>query len=165
MKRANIPLKLFLIVLVFTAAGLTSDVYAQDGKNIRMVPEYERTMKRVLVTLDAAHPTLDLQEELLEKLPSYSKIVLLAPQEHYDVLLESLKHKTYGNRVTVVPFTSEWVDEGSLEFIVRENDRLKGERITNPLPLQWGTLWAQDLFEVGWDDSTLTICTSPIHMA
>ena len=165
MRRAKTQLIVSVLVLVLFTVRLIPDVYAEDSNSIRIAPEYERTMKRVLVTLDAAHPTLDLQEDLLEKLPKYSKIILLAPQDHYDGLSGTLKHKPYGNRVTVVPFKSEWVDDGSLEFIVQECDQLKGEHIKEHLPLQWGTLWAQDLFEVGWNDSCLTILTPALHMA
>lgn len=151
-----------VFVLFFSDLG---HVYSQDME-LKMVPEYERMLKRVVVSLDAAHPTLDLQEELLEKLPKYSDIVVLAPREQSEDLNKSLRYKSYGDRVTVVPFRSDWIDGGHLDFIVQESDSLRPEVVTDPLPIQWGTLWAQDLFEVGWDtNDSLTVLTPPLHMA
>ena len=62
---------------------------AEALADCRMVPEYERSLGRVAISLSIGDTTLALQHNILERLPEYTEILLLTP----DVLVERIEEQ------------------------------------------------------------------------
>jgi hypothetical protein len=130
-----------------------------------VVPEYNRTMKKVAVSLAQGNTTLELQHELLVRLPEYSEIILLLPESSVQPIKSSLRHAPYGGRTKLVTYKSDIRNGGFFHFLAQGKEKLVREKLNRPLPVQQGTCWIQDLFEVGTcPDETIQLYASVIHV-
>jgi len=125
------------------------------------VPEYERTMKRVLVSLAKSFGSLEYQDAVLLATPEYTNIVMLVPENVSDAVSMELNNTRYASRTMVVEFDTKPVSNGSLLFFDRGED-LYPVKISQTVDLQIGTLWAQDvLIPVRNPDGTVTLLVPP----
>ncbi|MHB9028514.1 MAG: agmatine deiminase family protein [Candidatus Latescibacterota bacterium] len=129
------------------------------------VPEYQRRMKRVVISLDWGRTSLDFRRPLLSRLPEYTEILLLMPRESSPQIGPELRNSTFGKRIQVIPYYSQIIEYGMLHFIDQGRPKLVEERVTNPLPVQFGTMWSQDLFEpVAAPGGKIRLITAPAHL-
>jgi hypothetical protein len=141
-----------------TKSGSVSSPYSA-------VPEYQRRMKRVVISLDWGKTTLDLRRPLLSQLPAYTEILLLLPRESVPQIEAELKKKPNGSPIRLLPFEAQVAGSGVLHFIDQARPRLVEERISKPLPLQYGTMWTQDLFEpVAAPGGRIRLVSPPAHL-
>ena len=115
----------------------------------RVVPEYERSLNRVVISLSIGDTTLALQESILERLPDYTEILLLTP----DILVErieiELENKPYSDRVRILAFETIKIKDGRFFLVRPEKDQLvQVDTVDSFRARHSGTEWAQDLFEV-----------------
>ncbi|UCF68368.1 MAG: agmatine deiminase family protein [Acidobacteriota bacterium] len=115
-------------------------------------PEYDRGLRRVIMTLGSIDKDLRLHRALLEALPDYSEVTLLVPRERRPAIERALSSVSHGARVRVQPYerpTASW----RAFFLLRPDKNLlirvpaDDEELANV----YGTRWAQDLFEVVTD--------------
>lgn len=132
---------------------------------VRSVPEYDRTMKRVLLSLDAGQSSLKFHREILAKLPGYTEVLLLVPRERVEPVTRELGEISSPARIRLVPFESEPAGNGVLHFIDQAGKSLVRENIVRSTPLQFGTIWSQDLLEpVRLPDGKLRLVSAPVHL-
>ena len=114
-----------------------------------VLPEYERCMKKVLISLASRDVSLALHHELLCRLPAYAQIIVLLDQTNMEVVATELRQKVYRDRVELVSYEKEPQADGRFYFLFPEKDKLV-EIATDRAhgPAATGSMWAQDLVEV-----------------
>ena len=134
-------------------------------RRFRVTPEYDRRLKRVVISLANADFSLRLQHELLARLPDYTQIILLLPAGKVQAVSADLADRPYRDRVRLVTFEAELLDDTSVFLLFRDRSKLVQVDMTdNPTTGQHGTLWAQDLFEVATDpDGQVHLLASCVH--
>lgn len=130
-----------------------------------VTPEYDRTMKQVVVTLAKSDTTLGLHHEILLRLPPYARIICLLDQTNLEAVKIELKDKPYGDRVELVPYDGKAETGGRYYFLFAERDKLVQIRAGDGHRLsRQGSHWAQDLFEVTVAPAgELVLLTSEVH--
>jgi len=151
-------------------SGNTQILHASQPKPWQIVPEYDRRMKRVVVSLpdDDAHPTL--QHEVLSKLPDYAEIVLLTPANRLESIQRWIDDQPYGERTSIVPYDPRHRSGARLYLLLPDEDSLVPVDTEEfRIGTQHGTQWAQDLFEVATDTNNrsilLTACAHKCYQA
>lgn len=128
-----------------------------------VVPEYRRRMEQVVVSIaDGTTPPIH-QHEILSRLPDYTDILMLVPEGRIDEIGNWLEDKPYGRRVRLVGYDPNHRRGRRLYLLLPDEDQLVAVDTGDyRLGDQYGTSWAQDLFEVatGGDGRTvlLTAC-------
>jgi agmatine/peptidylarginine deiminase len=170
-KKAIIPLLLFpVFALLFPGlyaipAGAQKKTSISKPSPYTAVPEYRRRLKRAVISLDWGNTTLNLRHTLLSQLPDYTEVLLLLPRESVPKLETELKSASYGSRIRLLPFEAQVAGSGVLHFIDQAGSKLVEERLPKPLPLQYGTIWSQDLFEpVEAPAGKIRLITAPAHL-
>jgi len=139
---------------------------AFDGTKIKdyvFTEEYNRTIKKVLVSLSKKDTTLKYQHEVLKRLPKYSEIILLVPKSNLELIKTGLKNKSYADQVRLMPYNENPVNNGRFYLVFPEKDKLVQIDNGNHTVYQ-GSLWAQDLFEVvKKTDGTTTLLVSDVY--
>lgn len=140
---------LVAVLLARNAVVLSS---SQNGRSApatrcRIVPEYDRSAKKVLVSLAAGDTTLDLHRDVLSRLPGYTEIVLLLPEESLKSIKAELEKEPYAERTRLVAYRSRKRKGVLLYILTGDSDELTPVRVDSAA-VQHGTIWAQDLFEV-----------------
>lgn len=130
-----------------------------------MVPEYDRQMQRIVVSLPTGDASPELQDEVLRHLPAYTRILFLVPANRWDDMVKWTATKPYGSRVTLVPFDPQYRRGARLYLLLPDEDRLVAvDTVDFSIGTQHGTTWAQDLFEVSCGASgTVTLEASSVH--
>lgn len=131
----------------------------------QIVPEYNRSLKKVIISLDALNPTVKLQHEILSHLCEYTEIILLVPESNLESVKNELKDRPYYNQVRFVTFEEYKRKDCSFFLVFPDKDKLvqidTGDQLE---PKQPGTVWAQDLFEVmKGTDGRIILLTSEVH--
>ncbi len=144
-----------------------------DGSSIQwdrlqgcqIIPEYKRSLKKVVISLDTVKPTLKLQHNILSHLCEYTEIILLLPQCNLESVVNQLKDKPYYNRIRLVAFEERKRKDCSFFLVFPDKDKLVHVYTGNHLsPKQPGSVWAQDLFEVmKKPDGRILLVTSEVH--
>ena len=117
--------------------------------NCRVVPEYERSLERVAVSLSIGDDTLALHNDILERLPEYTEVLLLTPDILVERIDNELKNKPYSDRVRIVEFATIKIKDGRFFLVRPEKDQLVQVDTVDSFRARYsGTEWAQDLFEV-----------------
>lgn len=131
----------------------------------QIIPEYNRSLKKVVISLDTVNPTLKLQHDILSHLCEYTEIILLLPQCNLESVENQLKDKSYYNRVRLVAFDERKRRDCSFFLVFPDKDKLVQVYTGDHLrPKQPGTVWAQDLFEVvKKPDGQILLLTSEVH--
>lgn len=107
---------------------------------------------------------MKLHSEILSRLPSYTEILLLIPSERVERITRELEDISCRDRIHLIPFDGEPADHGVLHFINQAGKQLVRENITSAIPLQFGTIWSQDLLKpVTLPGGGQRIITSPVQ--
>ncbi|MBN1292913.1 MAG: agmatine deiminase family protein [Candidatus Latescibacteria bacterium] len=169
----HIGIKLTVSLIVFLLQSYLLTLFADshidakyqlNRKQYQVVPEYKRNLKNIVVSLKAGSSSLDLHHEMFKRLPSYTNISLLVSNDVYEDVRESIKRTPYGNKTSVLKYNTEIKSDGTLYIL----DNAKGfavKDLQNPVPIQIGTFWMQDIFiPVISPDRAMKMVTPPFHM-
>ncbi len=129
-------------------AANTQLLQPEQDRRFRIVPEYERRMERIVVSISDADAVPEYHHELLSCLPDYTGIELMVPDGHLDAIKEWIEDKPYGDRVRLVAYDPQHRNGARLYLLLPDEDQLVVVDTEDyRLGSQHGTLWAQDLFE------------------
>lgn len=114
-----------------------------------MVPEYDRKMWSVVVSLPSGDADPELQDEVLRHVPSYSQILFLIPADRVEEIMVWKADKSYGKQITLVTYDPQYRQGARLYLLLPDEDQLVAVDTEDyEIGTQHGTIWAQDLFEV-----------------
>ncbi len=119
-----------------------------QDRNYVSVPEYDLHMTKVVLSLPVGAKSLELQHELLMRLPEYTEIMLLVPENDLPDIAYELKNKTYSSQIKFVPFVSTYSESLRKYLVFPDNKKIIYGDIESGLMVPHGTVWTQDLFEV-----------------
>jgi hypothetical protein len=129
-----------------------------------MTPEYDRHMKRIVISLAHRNTSLDLHHAFLQHLPDYTEIILLLPETNTECIQANLEHRSYAQRIRFVTYDAKPKRDARFLLLFPEKDKLVQVDTGSQPAHQQGTVWAQDLFEVGHLASDqLVLFTSVVH--
>ncbi len=114
-----------------------------------IIPEYNRSLGKIVISLSKKYNSLKLHHEILRNLPEYTEIFLLTPSSQLDQIQKEAQHLPYGNRLNLIPYESSQmtVAETSFYLLFPEKEKLQSGD-TKSKYSQLGSIWTQDLFEV-----------------
>lgn len=128
----------------------------------RIVPEYERRLEKIVVSLGTKDKNLDLHADLLQHLPGYTEIILLLPENSIQSIMEIIKNQPYFQRTKLIGFNSSRFNSGHAYLIFPERDKLVDTGLIEKIPR--GSFWAQDLFKVATkQDGQILLLISDVH--
>jgi len=130
-----------------------------------MVPEYDRQMRRVVVSLSSSDANPELQDEVLRHLPNYTQIVFLVPGKRLLEIEGWIATKPYGSRTNLVTYDPQYRRSARLYLLLPDEDQLVAVDTEDfSVGTQHGTIWAQDLFEVAFGSPDRSwLLTSCVH--
>ena len=131
----------------------------------RILPEYDRQMRRVVVSLSSGDANPELQDEVLRHLPSYTQILFLIPADRFLEIKDWIATRPYGSRTTLVTYDPHYRRGARLYLLLPDEDQLVAVDTEDfHVGTQHGTIWAQDLFEAtSGTDSKSRLLTSCVH--
>jgi len=136
----------------------TQLLQSTQPRRFRIVPEYERHMERVLVSVSDGNAVLKYHAEVLSCLPDYTRIDLMVPESHLSAAKAWLKDKPYRDRARLVAYDPQYRNGARLYMLLPDEEQLVAVDTEDyRLGSQPGTLWAQDLFEVASASGNRTI--------
>lgn len=113
------------------------------------MPEYERLMEHVVLSLSSGEDEPKYHHEIISRLPGYTRIDLMVPEGHLDAIKSWTKDKPYRDRIRVVSYDPQYRNGARLYLLLPDEDQLVAVDTEDyRLGSQYGTIWAQDLFEV-----------------
>lgn len=143
----------FLLLSLFALVALAV-IRRTSPEIVRLLPEYDRSLGRVVISLGPRDSTLELHHELLLRLPRYTQIFALVHEARLDALQSELSSRPYGRRVRLIAYASQLSEGASLHFVFTESYRLVQLETEDGFEAgDVGSLWAQDLFEVATSPS------------
>ena len=161
----------FLAAIILTAAAgfggallLRPAEHAGDTAPRSFVPEYDRFLSKVVISLSAREPTLALHHNILMALPEYSRVLVLLSQKILPAIEKELTGKKYESRTQLIPFPVKTERHMRYYFVFPERDKLVLSHVEEPSTIPRGTDWAQDLFEVILkSDGSATLIVSDVY--
>ncbi len=173
---------LSVLALVWSLSALPLPLVSISGKAVSIdaaaaekpatqlsciTPEYTRTMKRVVLSLAQRDSTLKYHHNILKHMPEYADIELLVPRHNQEQIKDMLSGQSYAERVHIIPFDSKPSQGASILMVFPEEEKLKQVDLEDTkLIHKQGTMWAQDLFEVGVDRVGNSVLLIPdVHKA
>ncbi len=125
---------------------------------LRTVPEYRRRMQRVVLSVADDDTTFEHHRQILSRLPDYTEVTLLAPRGRMQDIGEWIDRQADAARIRLVIYDPQRRQGARLYLLMPDNDQLvavdaKGYTVGG----QYGTAWAQDLFEVAVDADGRTV--------
>ena len=127
----------------------TQQQQALQSRRFRVVPEYERQMERVVVSISDGDTLPKYHDEILSRLPEYTRIDLMVPNSHLTTIENWTNDKPYRDRVRLVTYDPQYRNGARLYLLLPDEEQLVAVDAEDyRLGSQQGTLWAQDLFEV-----------------
>ncbi len=153
--------------VIWPGFGNCSDLKTrwQRLKTCCSVPEYNRSMKKVVISISCQETKLDIQHSLLSCLPDYTEIYLLLPKTCLESVKTWLKDKPYRNQIKYLPYDARRMTDAQFHLLFREKEAFQPCDVNDYYFYdQFGTLWAQDLFEVMMDaNGEKILLSSCIH--
>ena len=136
----------------------SQQLHSGRSRRFRIVPEYDRYMERVAVSMSDRDPFPIYHDEILSSLPDYTAIDLIVPSSHLTDVNHWLEGKAYRDRVRPVVYDPQYRKGARLYLLLPDEEQLVAVD-TNQYRLgsQQGTLWAQDLFEVATTSDNRTL--------
>lgn len=122
------------------------DAWGEPAGSYHIVPEYERTLDRVVLSMETSTDDLSLHEGLIAGLPDYTEVLMLLPESRSVAMDAELLRMGQPRKVTLVPFKSKRGMKARAYVLSTTEGKLKRRRLKNT-PMPRGTVWAQDLFE------------------
>ncbi len=129
----------------YLLAGNTRVDSAAQGHEL--VPEYDRSLKKVVISLSVKDASLEAHLKLINAFPEYTQIFVLLPDSSFSAISEELRLDPIGERTTLLPFPTEHKKKMQTYLVFPEKDKLvqgTAEHVVFP----FGSSWAQDLFKV-----------------
>lgn len=111
------------------------------------IPEYNRTLGKVVISLSIKDSSLKLHHAILQNLPEYTKIFLLTPSTYLKQIQKEAQNLPYGKRLHFIPYRITQWPEISFYLLFAEKEKLQHGDAINKAGIR-GSIWAQDLFEV-----------------
>ena len=132
--------------LLLALAGLLLFTVPAKGSGfaVRQVPDYERTLEKVVLTLPAKESELVYHEDLLEKFPGYSSFLVFVAEGNLKEFKEKIAGKPYADRVKIMPYPVRYLEEA--RFFIRVNADPVDIGVHRNKPWPQGTVWARDAF-------------------
>ncbi len=139
-------------------ASATPPLHLAHSRRFRIVPEYERHMERVVLSMSSSDTVPKYHDEILSSLPDYTRIDVMVPDSNLSAVKTWIDDKSYRDRVRLVAYDPQYRSGARLYLLLPDEEQLvavdtDGYRLGS----QQGTLWAQDLFEVATADDNRTI--------
>ena len=128
-----------------------------SGFPVRQVPEYERTLEKVVLSLPANESELVYHESLLERFPDYSRFLVFVAEDNVQEFKEKIAGKPYADRVRPLPYPVRHLEEA--RFFIRMEGRPVDIGVHRNKPWPQGTVWARDAFVACRDD-----CGNPVAL-
>lgn len=151
-----------LVVFSLLVVALNTSAISSLENSFRIEPEYERQLQRVVLSLETSTEDLSLHEDILRSLPEYSEVLLLLPDRRALDISRQLESMDLDQKVSLMPFSSRVVAKETAFRLYSRNVELRKLKKRRLMPR--GTVWAQDLFEVGrGHDGTRAILAPFIH--
>ena len=136
----------------------TEPVHSVQSRQFRIVPEYERHMERVVMSISDGDAVPKYHDEILSSLPDYTQIELMVPESHLAAIKEWSNDKPYRDRVRLVAYDPRYRKGARLYLLLPDEEHLVAVDTEDyRLGSQQGTLWAQDLFEVATTSGNRTL--------
>ena len=138
------PISIFskdlLAAITFNKTPLEETLYS-------VVPEYDQTMEKVVISLAPKDTTLVSHYELLKHLPQYTQIVFLVPDINLKTIEREFNKSFPNKKLILVPYKTRPRKDASYYVLFPENDKLV-ELKTDSYQVTHGqgTIWARDLF-------------------
>lgn len=144
------------ITLVLALLATTSSGRETSGDYV-IEPEYERTLQKVVLSLETTTEDLTEHKSILENLPYYTDIIILAPEDKEKMIRREMSKFGASHEVRIIPFQTQELMMEDAYVLSTETHRIR--RLDQKVTIPRGTVWAQDLFEVaqGADSGTLAL--------
>ncbi len=113
-----------------------------------ITPEYNRTLKKILISLPVRGASLKYHHEFLSRLPGYTEIILFSPESNLNLIKKELKNRPYSKMVRFVLYDTMPRKGARFYLLFPEKEKLVQVDNDDHVPYPEGTFWAQDLFEV-----------------
>ncbi len=136
------------------------DVRGPRGARVHIVPEYRRRLKHAVLSVGDGDLSTEYQEQILSRLPEYTEVDLLVPRQRHKDVARWLQGSPYRQRVHPVVYDPQRRTGMRLYLLLPdEDDLVPVDTGDYDVGSQFGTLWAQDLFEaaVAPDGRTLLL--------
>ena len=130
------------LVLALVGLMLIACPARASGFTVRQVPEYERTLEKVLLSLPAKESRLVYHDDLLRRFPAYSRFLVLVAEDNVSEFKEGLAGKPYADRVETQPYPVQQLEEA--RFFYRMDDSPVDIGVYRNKPWPQGTVWARD---------------------
>jgi len=138
----------FIITSVFLFSSLGVYIYKIQNNEYFIIPEYKRTLKKVVFSLNVNHTDLNLQHNLLSVLPQYTKIFFLVPEKNLKNILSGLKGMAYEKKAQFISYKVRNIMHPQLLLHNNTTDDLTLVSVDSSLDIPQGSNWTQDLYEV-----------------
>jgi hypothetical protein len=137
--------------------------FTNRNHDLNIEPEYNRQLRRIVVSLAKRDTTLEVQHEVLKALPDYTRIYLLLPETNLELIKSKLSDKVYRDRIEFVTYNATSLKNSRLWMLFPERDKFVEVGISETdTESHNGSMWAQDLFEVMTDTSGRTLLVQPL---
>lgn len=141
-------------ILIFLAlASVIAMDYAQSTSlsvghtaGYKVIPEYERSMKVVLLAMDN-ESRIDLHLEAIESFPDYTQFIILTSETVAPKVAAMLKAHSMTERARIVSYPSRHLNQWNIYSVFPDKNKLVKIGPVEDLLEPWGFIWAQDLFE------------------
>ena len=140
----------FLVVLtvLIYSFGRSYIKEVSTSESFKIIPEYQRFMRKIFISLGTKDTTLELHADLLDRLPDYTEIIILLPKRSMNTITNQLRDQPYGQKTKLIGFDTNPLEEGRAYLIFPERDKLVDTGPLKGSAIPKGSFWAQDLFEV-----------------
>jgi len=117
-----------------------------------VLPEYERSLQHVVLSIESRGGHLDAYEGLLIRLPSRTRVSILVPERHLDRVRARFRSLSPACRMEWIPFEENPLKKSAHAYLLFPEKR----KLIDTGPLEdihrfQGSAWAQDLFESAVD--------------
>ncbi len=162
--RTWIGLSVLICLILYFYHGVASFDQSKSNSSYHIVPEYDRLMKRVLISLAVGDTSLESQHNILINLPEYTQILLLLPQNRIPIIENELKKQPYGQRTQLIGYETQNVNGHRVYLLFSEKNKLIYGDMSKDRIVPTGSKWVQDLFEVATkSNGDLILLVSDIH--
>ncbi len=130
---------------------------------VGLTPEYLRTSASVAFSLAEGDRSLEHQLEIIRHLPGYTEITLLLPRSNEALIREELAGLPFADRVRLEAYDAKRTRGTDFYVLFPEKEHLAEVSTSAATEVaQFGSLWAQDLFEVGVNRTGQTTLLQPV---
>lgn len=153
---------IIVISLIIFHHAFSSIIKENISIPYRIVPEHERFLNQIVISLGPKEKTLDIHSDFLCHLPNYTEIFILLPKNHMPSIEQKLIEQPYCQRTQLIGFDTKNFVSGHAYLVFPERNKLIDSGPVNNLPM--GSFWAQDLFEVATKlDGKQILLISDLH--